>query len=278
MSIESRVPRPEYDAIQALSITRLKEIRRSPLHYQHALTNKRESDALTLGIATHVAVLEPERFTQDFAVWTNRTDAGAMSPRRGKVWDEFSALNARRTIITLDEATLANDIAKAVRFDTTANRYLGTGDPEVSLRWDIDGRDCKGRVDWLTHIDGHAVLVGLKTTRDCRLFAFGSQAAKLDYALQWAFYRDGYEAIRGEVPRVIEVVVESAPPHAVATYVIPDDIVLQGRDNYLELMKILRDCEASDEWPGPVVGEQLLSLPSWYYPQLEEDLSDLELM
>jgi hypothetical protein len=37
MSIESRMPREEYDAIQAISITRLKELRRSPQHYQYAL-------------------------------------------------------------------------------------------------------------------------------------------------------------------------------------------------------------------------------------------------
>ena len=82
MSITSRVPRAEYDAIEAISITRLKELRRSPQHYRYALEHPKHTDALTLGIATHVAVLEPERFERDFAIWTRRTDAGAMAPRR----------------------------------------------------------------------------------------------------------------------------------------------------------------------------------------------------
>jgi len=277
-SIQSRVPREEYDAIQpATSITRLKELRRSAQHYQYALTHRRETPALTVGIATHVAVLEPERFAHDFAVWDSRTDSGRMSPRSGKKWDAFSELHAARSILTLDESTLANEIAKAVRFDETANKYLSVGDPEVSLQWDIDGRPCKGRVDWLTVVDGEQYLVGLKTTRDCRHFAFGSQAAKLDYAIQWAWYCDGYERITGKVPRMIEIVVESTPPFAVATYRIENDILLQGRDNYRELLKILAECEAKDEWPGPVEGEQILTLPSWYYPSTDDDLSDLGL-
>lgn len=276
MTIQSRVPRAEYDAIQALNITRLKELRRSALHYQHALTNPRKTDALTLGIATHVAVLEPERFIHDFAIWNRKTETGRAGPRNGKWWDAFQLEHKGRTILTEEEGELSQSIAKAVRFDETANKYLAIGDPEVTMQWELDGRPCRGRVDWLTTIEGSPVLVGLKTTRDCRHFAFGSQAAKLDYAIQWSWYADGYERITGKIPRMIEIVVESAAPYAVATYIIDKDILLQGRDNYRELLKILAECEAKDEWPGPVVGEQFLSLPSWYYPSAD-DMSDLDL-
>lgn len=275
-SIESRVPRDVYDTIKGLSISRLKELRRSPMHYQHALAQPRVSSALTLGTATHVAVLEPERFVHDFAIWNRKTESGRAGPRNGKWWDAFQLEHKGRTILTEDEGDAAQAIAKAVRFDETANQYLALGDPEVTMQWEIDGRQCRGRVDWLTTVEGERYLVGLKTTRDCRHFAFGSQAAKLDYALQWAWYLDGYEAITGKTPRLIEIVVENTAPYAVATYRIENDILLQGRDNYRELLKILAECEEKDEWPGPVVGEQILTLPSWYYPSME-DISDLEL-
>jgi len=276
--IQSRVPREEYDAIPGVNVTRLKELRRSPLHYQAAATHPKSTDALTLGIATHTAVLEPERFGHDFAVWNKRLANGRAAPRNGGAWDAFKELHCERTILTGDEADLAMAIAKAVRFDETANKYLAVGDPEVTMQWEIEGRPCRGRVDWLTQVEGEQYLVGLKTTRDCRHFAFGSQAAKLDYAIQWAWYCDGYEAITGKVPHMIEIVVENTAPFAVATYRIENDILLQGRDNYRELLKILRDCEAAGEWPGPVQGEQILTLPSWYYPSNEaEDLADLGL-
>lgn len=278
-SISSRLPRENYDAIAAISITRLKELRRSPQHYQWAIEHPKESPALTIGIATHTATLEPERFERDFAIWDRRTDGGRAAPRNGKWWDAFRDMHADKSILTAEEGALALAIAKAVRFDEVANKYLAIGDPEVSMQWAIDGRPCKGRVDWLTNVDGHKTLVGLKTTRDCRHFAFGAQAAKLEYGCQWAFYHDGFAAISGgEEPRMIEIVVESAPPFAVATYIIDKDIILQGRDNYRELLKLLTECETTGNWPGPVQGEQILTLPSWYYPSSEDDLADLGLV
>jgi len=160
MTIESRVPRDIYLGLPGINITRLKELRRSPQHYRYALDHPKESDAMTLGIATHVAVLEPERFEKQFAVWTKRTDAGAMSPRRGKDWDEFSLLNASRTILTQDEARISKEIAKAVRSDATAMKYLEAGDPEVTLEWTIGERHCKGRIDWFI-VMGGPVIVGV---------------------------------------------------------------------------------------------------------------------
>lgn len=281
-SIQSRLSREDYDAIQATSITRLKELRRSPLHYRYALTHPKESSALTLGIATHVAVLEPERFEKDFAVWTNRTEAGACSPRRGKVWDEFAALHAGKTILKDDDAQLAQAIALAVRSDPIAMKYLAVGDPEISMHWQMGKRACKGRADWLTSIkDGPGfvgpTLVGLKTSRDCRHMMFGSQAAKLGYHLQWGFYHDGFETITGGEPHMVEIVVESDAPHAVATFIIPNDIIEQGREEYQALLRTLDECEASGEWPGPVTTEEFLTLPTWAYARDDEDLSDLGL-
>lgn len=276
-SIQSRVPRAEYDTVQALNISRLKELRRSPLHYQYALEHPKESASMTLGIATHVAVLEPERFVNDFATWDRRLDNGKAAPRNGKIWDAFKELHAERTILTLDEAETAQGIAKAVRFDEVANKYLATGDPETTLQWGTPSRAFKGRIDWLTLLDGAPVVVGLKTARDCRHMLFASQAARLGYHLQWAFYYDGFEAITGKPPHMVEIVVESEPPHAVATYLIPNDIIEQGREEYQALLATLDVCESTGVWPGPVPHEEFLTLPSWAYARDEDDLTDLGL-
>jgi hypothetical protein len=183
-----------------------------------------------------------------------------------------------REVLTADEADTARAIALAVRSEPVAMRYLQQGDPEVTLEWSHLDRACKGRVDWLTIIDGVPHLVGLKTSRDCRHFAFGAQAARLGYHLQWAFYFDGYHAITGKTPRQVEIVVEPEEPHAVAVYTIPADIVLQGRDEYLALLDQLEDCEQRGEWPGPGGGvEQELTLPSWVYGTTSDDLSEIGL-
>jgi hypothetical protein len=50
---------------------------------------------------------------------------------------------------------------------------------------------------------------------------------------------------------MIEIVVESMRRTRSRSTRIPDDIIEQGREEYWELVKILAECEARDEWPGP---------------------------
>lgn len=277
--IRSRVPREEYDTVPGVSITRLKEMGRSPQHYAYRLATPRQSSPLRLGIASHVAVLEPERYESDFAIWTRRSDkTGNLCPKNGQYWDAFVKNNAGKLHISEDEHDAARAIQAAVRGHTGAMRYLETGDPEVTMQWfGPDDRLCRGRVDWLTRFDGAPQLVGLKTSTDVRHFKFGNQAARLGYHLQWGFYFDGYKAITGREPRMVEIVVESTPPHAVAVYFIPPDIVDQGRDEYQQLMLRLAECESTGHFPGPQEHEEALSLPSWVYGETADDLSYLGL-
>jgi hypothetical protein len=274
--IQPRVSWEAYCALPGTRVSHLKELRRSPLHYRHMLANPTETTAMRLGTAAHTAVLEPERFQSTYAFWTRRTDSGRLAPRTGKHWDAFVAENPDRLFLSDAEAEAALTIQRAIRSNSAAMRYLGKGEPEVTMQWDIDGHACKGRMDWLTHEHGRPIVVGLKTARDARPFLFGSQAAKLAYHFQWAYYFDGFRKIRGEDPRMVEIVVESKPPHAVAVYNIPADIIDQGRDEYLEMLALLQECQRKNEWPGPVIEEQDLTLPSWVY-ESSDDLTDLGL-
>lgn len=276
--IQSRVPSDEYRALPGTSITRLKELRRSPKHYRYALAHPRETTALKLGTASHVAVLEPERFDRQFAIWSRRsTKTKKLCPRNGKFYNGFLAAHPGRDVLTVDEAEEAMTIQAAVRAEPAAMRYLEMGDPEVTLQWTIRGRQCKGRADWLTRIDGTTYLVGLKTARDPRHFIFGNQAARLGYHLQWAYYFDGYQFITDDVPGMKEIVVESSPPYDVVVYDVPDDIIQQGRDEYMVLLDQLAECEAANTWLGVANGlEQTLTLPTWVY-QAHDDISELGL-
>lgn len=265
--IVSGVPYDVYSALPGENYSALKMLKRSPLHYRHALENKTTSDALSLGTAAHCAVLEPERFADEFVAWESTTKTGRMSPRTGEKWDAFvAAAEANgQTVITADEMEKARTIAAAVRGNPDAMKYLQTGHPEVSMEWTRGGHKCRGRVDWLTTLDGADVVVGLKTSRDCRPREFGRQSYDLAYHWQWAYYHDGFEAITCRRPFMVEIVVESAAPHAVAVYIIGEAVMTQGRDEYEAALEELAECRASGVWPGPVQGEQELVLPPWAY-------------
>lgn len=269
--ITSRVPAEEYHAWPGLSISRLKVLAKSPLHYQYELTHPRQTQPMTLGTAAHHAVLEPKLFDSKYAVWTRRSEKGNQCPRNGQFWEEFVLNNVGKSILTAEEYEFARAIGTAVRSNAIAMKYLQTGEPEVTLQH----HDRRGRADWLTKIDGKPFVVGLKTARDVRHFVFGAAAAKMGYPLQWAWYFDLYESITGTEPEMIEIVVENKPPHAVVVYIINEDIILQGRDEYEKLLEVLAHCEATGEWPGPAECEQVLTLPSWYYGEAVDDLTSI---
>lgn len=264
----------EYTRLPGVSITRLKELRRSPLHFRYRMGNPKESAPLAFGRAAHCAVLEPERFGSDFAVWDRRTAGGSMAPRNGKHWDGFREANTGREIITADQQVEVLALQAAVRSNPDAMALLAAGDPEVTLQWMEGATQAKGRVDWLTTHEGAPALVGLKTTRDCRPFQFGRQSANLGYHLQWAFYLEGYKAITGEAAHVFEIVVEAEPPHAVVVYEIPVEVLLQGAAEYTDLLDLLSECQRSNQWPGPVQGIHQLSLPAWAYGEEEISYAD----
>jgi hypothetical protein len=280
--IRPHVPFETYQAMEGLNASLLKEMRHSPRMFRYRRQNPKTTKSMVFGTGGHCAVLEPDRFGSDFAVWDRRTDAGKSAPRTGQHWEAFQREHAGQTVLTADEHAKVMSLQMAVRGDRDAMRYLGRGEPEVSMQWLHNGRPCKARPDWLTRdwIDGNGerqtrpCLVGLKSSRDCRPFQFGRQAANLGYHLSWGYYYDGFKALTGEEPKVVEIVVDAEPPHCVVVYEVPDEVLQLGCEEYLALIEKLDECERTNTWPGPVSGEQPLVLPAYVYG--EEEITYVE--
>jgi hypothetical protein len=268
-----------YRAIERTNISTLKEMARSALHYRHRLEHDKETTALSLGRSAHAAILEPERFARDYTVWDQVTDGGAMSPRRGSKWNEFCAANQGRTIVRPNEHRFAVNIAAAVHNKPVARKYLREGKAELSMLWtDVETkRPCKGRIDWVTHVDGIDCVVGLKTARDLSPRTFSSQAARLLYYQQWAFYLDGHSTLTKKEPRMVEICVEVEPPHDVVVYIVPIDVLELGREEYRALLVKLGECERSKRWPGRADNEVMFELPAYMQHDDDEELDDLGL-
>jgi hypothetical protein len=271
--VQPNMPFEHYQGIDALNVSLLKELQHSPRLFRYRQLHRKESAAMKRGTAAHTATLEPARYEIDYAVWSRKTESGRSAPRNGKAWEEFQAQHAGFEILSEDEAIVAQGIATAVRSDPHAAKYLASGQPEVTIVWKHGKRVCKGRVDWLTEIDGEPVLVGLKTARDCRPGPFGSAAARLGYALQWHWYAWGYKAITKKTPRVVEIVVDAEAPHSVVTYTIPDDVLGYGATECERLLDVLARCEKRNEWPGPADSEIVFTLPAWAWK--DDDAEDV---
>jgi hypothetical protein len=251
---------------------------RSAKHYRYRCAHEKTTPALALGKSAQCAVLEPERFDLEFVVWDERTETGRLRPRNSKDFDAFVRAHVGKTVLTPDEHRYALDVRSAIRGDRVARKYLRDGSPEVTMLWDDveTGRACKGRADWITTLEGVDAMVGLKTSRDLDPRRFSSQAASLQYYLQWAFYFDGYAAITGKEPRVVEICLEAEPPYDVVCYVIPTEVLELGRETYRELLGRVAACELAERWPGRAENEVLFELPAYLQPS-DENLEGLEL-
>lgn len=271
----------QYAALSGVHITGLKEMRKSPKHYRHRLSHPRKvTNALGFGSAAHVAVLEPERFIRDYAIWESKHKDGGARPRNGAAWNDHKLLNAGRTTILDTEFDEVIALKDAVRQDAVAMRYLAMGRPEIAMTWldEETGVECVGRIDWETTVDRHPAVIDLKSTRDAGETWFSRDVAKLDYHLQLAFYADGYKAITGKMPRMVVIAVESVEPYDAVTYIVPEEVIEIGRDAYRELLVKFKACTESDEWPGQGGNEEkYLQLPRWAVPEEEsDDMSDLD--
>jgi len=263
----------KYEHIDAVNISTLKELwSASPKHYRHLLrTPRADTPSMLLGRAIHCAVLEPECFAERYIVvppLDKRTKAY-------KQWAENLDADDTRELISTSQHEICISICDAVRYDNVASPLLDDGAAEQALVWaDAEtGVRCKGRIDWITE----NTIVGLKTTARMRHGLFRQQAASLGYHLQWAFYNDGWMALNGAEPSMIEIVVETTPPHDVVVYHIPPEVLDEGRRCYAAALQALLVCRETDRWPGIGGGvENVFSLPKWAVHE-DDDLGELGL-
>lgn len=256
----------EYKAIEAVNWSTLKWMRKSPLHFRNAEegNDETDSDALRLGRVGHIAVFEPERLVRDTAVWTG-------ARRAGKDWDAFEEKHADKTIITIDQAQRAIGMRDAVRGCPLVMPYLATGAPEQVIQWKDrkTGVACKARLDW----SNDAALLDLKSAKNAvDMRAFSADAFRLGYFHQLAFYQRGLAVVRGmgEGPPAFIVAVEPELPHDVAVYRLSEDALHFVGQHIDQLLAKVVECRVSGIWPGTFNAEQLLDMPKWGYPSVED--------
>jgi len=266
------LPFDRYLDLPGLSASALKKVMRSPLAYKWSLDHPDHAStpAMALGTAAHTAILEPDRFKSEYVIWDG--------DRRGKAWTDFKEAQAAKTIITASEHADVVKMRDAMRGYEPAARYLETGTPEVTIQWNdpSTGRAFRGRIDWVTVINGRLVLVDLKTAKSTNPRKFGADAYKLGYHIQFALYVDGWYHLTGDTPLFKVLAVESKAPYEPAVFDVTEDVLAQGHEEYMSLLAMLKECESTNTWPPALQEEQELTLPVWASTS-DDDLSDIGL-
>lgn len=283
-----------YDALAALNWSTLKHLAVSPLALRVELDRQArgepvpDSPALLLGRATHCLALEPAEWVHRYSVDPGKGPSfGDMRRKENKaaraawlespegrahladVRDHEAALEAGAESLTHDEHEAAQSMCRALREHRVARELLSGGRAEVVVEW-VDGLACKGRLDYIRS----GRLIDLKTTRRASVRMMETDAARLLYHGQLAWYHDG--AIRaGALPRGAPppcmVMVQSDAPHDVAAGPISATMLDAGRRLYTRLLTQYAQCQAAGLYPGVAPDAIEWELPRW---ALEGDLEE----
>ena len=223
--------------------------------------------AMIVGAATHAAVLEPQKFENDFIVAPATASGGEIWNRRTtkhkEEWKAFEATANGKTILTAEQYKLCQDLSASVRNHPTAKMFLDKIEPEQSLLWTDPSTqiDLKGRPDGI--VAGAGIVIDLKTCISAAPAAFKMVSYKFGYHFQIAMYFDAMKACGIEPKRAIFIAVEKTPPYCVAVYEAEADALSLGRNQYQNALRVLADCAAVNKWPGYDSGILTLPLPTW---------------
>ena len=250
---------------------------KTPAHYRAWLEcgDEEESKALAFGRALHCAVLEPELFAASYVepvehpfrrpstVQRNAKKPSQQTLEAIAYWDEWEAVNAGRTEITLlDKQTLLG-MAGSIHCHPLAARLLEGGIAEATAIWN-DPRQallCKARMDY--YLPERGLVVDLKSTEDASPEEFTRSVARYRYHVQHAHYASAFAATGNELRAFLFVPVEKTPPYAVAVHCIDAEAEGRGMELRDRAMDTLNRCLASDSWPAYEPRIHNLSLPVW---------------
>ena len=276
-SLITGLPMADYLLVDNLSSSACKALASgSPYAWRNRV--EKASPALSLGTLAHLAILEPERFS-DAVVQPEcdiRTNAGKemlvswlstlvgeptvrppVKAAVGTTLDLYLAELRPRlaasglTVITEEQRTLCMGMRDAIMSrDHTRSLIEADGECEISgFTTDQDyGVPVKVRPDKL--LSGAPIVLSLKTCQS---------VAERDYlrsAWTWGwhaaawFYMRAMERITGERHRYWELAVESAPPHDVALYEYSDREIQEGESIMRRGMETFARCTTENLWPS----------------------------
>lgn len=240
----------DYDAIQALNWSTLKQLATSPKMLKTRETIPREdTPALALGRAIHCQLLEP-------AMWANYCKLPHFGDMRSsKNRDARDAWLADgppgRVVLDADDYDLAVRCADAIREHPEAMKLIVGGRREETVLWtdESTGLKCKARLDNIRPND----LSDIKSTRKESPGGFLRDASKFLYHGQLAWYHAGAIAagvLPPDAERPSVVAVQTVEPFDVMPFRMTQAALDAGTRLWKSLIKRYTECQTAEWWPG----------------------------
>ena len=278
--ISRGLPMADYAAIKALSAggawclvdeAPAKYWVRSPFNSEAA--ERSNAKHFDLGIAVHLALLEPDDLQARTTVVRGITKTGA--PSAGYASDAAkeqrdAAYAAGITPLLPEEMATVHAIAQAIEAHPIAREAFRGGESEVTFTWtdEITGVPCKCRVDYLP-ADG-SYLADLKSAASANPREWIKSAARLGYFARAAWYIDGIGQAMGKAPGdYFFINVEKELPYLVSVCAFDIKAIEFGRMINRRALQLFEQCMRTQDWhgyrePGAIRDRAFrVSLPVW---------------
>lgn len=259
----------EYHASEGISRSRLMLLDKSPYHFWYDVLSGRakpkdSTPAMLIGSLFHTILLEPDKFDKEYAVAPKidrRTSVGK------EQWHEFSVYSEGKTIVTMDQYDKAYQMAAGIREHEIVQTLLDEAVFEQSVYWTDEetGLQFKTRPD----IWSSKMVVDLKTTADANPFGFQRSALSYGYFIQAGMAFEGCKALGKPFEMFTILACEKEEPHVPAVFIMDDEALQFGIDQFISYKRRLKACFDSGKWPGYPVQE--LSVPKYATITEEQD-------
>lgn len=228
---------------------------------------EKESNALDMGDAVHVATLEPDIFNSRFLK--------GPEDRRGNRWLKYKdkAQADSKTLLIEKDFLTALEIAKSVRQNKDALRLLNgpSALKEISCYSEIDGVKVKARADILNSYNRE--ITDLKTTTSVGENQFISSIITYGYHVQAGFYHDVFASdpdISTDFLWFHFIAVEKKFPYISRVITLNPEAVEAGKQIYKHSLRIYKEYLKTKQcnFPEPC----FVNLPKWAYKEMWKNL------
>jgi hypothetical protein len=287
------IPNNVYHSSEGLSRSALWEFKKSPMHYWHKYLNpervtKEPTPAMKLGEYVHALVLEPKLFEERYTtppellpvpkvellkdlVSTLGKEEGRKEydmqkeerehiiEHNEKIMSQFAEIAKSKEIVKPEVYLHAKSIADAVMKDSIAQSLFIDTKVEQSIYFTHEptGLQCKVRPDsW-----AGSIVTDLKTTIDAGYTAFQNDAYRSGYFLQAAMIKAALNSIGIELEKFIFFCVEKIEPYPCVYYIVDDEAMERGENEFNSLMYNIAHCFETNNWQS--YEPQVLTYPKW---------------
>nr|MDA3854605.1 PD-(D/E)XK nuclease-like domain-containing protein [Bacteroidales bacterium] len=223
---------------------------------------------LEFGNAFHCMVLESTKFHTEYVLSPVLPIGITSRMNKGKeLLKAFSIKHAGKRVICEEDLALLEVMTESVRNHPRASKVLevGKGIIEASF-YHIDeetGVLVKIRPDYMRR---GKYIADLKSTVDANNDGFSRHCHTYGYHISAAMYLEVFKAVTGEdySGKFVFVAQEKERPYAIASYVISDEALALGADQYRKALRLIADCQdkyGENPWDSYPTEIQSIDLP-----------------